>query len=142
MSRPPTSTSPAVGLSRPPRICSSVVFPDPEAPTIASRSPALIATLIPRSTSSVTGPCRKLLCTCRVSSTTSVMTQRLRGLGARGAPRRIQRSDRAQQKRHGTHLQHVDPFHVRGQIAHEVHAGIEKVSTEQLLEPAHQRFDV
>jgi hypothetical protein len=36
---PPTITRPDVGLSSAPRMCSSVLFPDPEGPMIAANSP-------------------------------------------------------------------------------------------------------
>ena len=39
--RPSTTTSPAVGASSPPIRCSSVLLPEPEAPTMAMRSPAM-----------------------------------------------------------------------------------------------------
>ena len=37
---PPTTTRPDVGLSRAPRMCNSVLFPDPEGPMIAANSPS------------------------------------------------------------------------------------------------------
>src|SRR5215216_4451106 len=36
---PPTTTRPDVGLSRAPRMCKSVLFPDPEGPMMAANSP-------------------------------------------------------------------------------------------------------
>ena len=36
---PPTITRPEDGLSRAPRMCKSVLFPDPEGPMIAANSP-------------------------------------------------------------------------------------------------------
>ena len=39
MAEPAISTVPRVGRSSPPSSCSSVVLPDPEAPTMAMRSP-------------------------------------------------------------------------------------------------------
>jgi hypothetical protein len=36
---PTTSISPLVGVSSPPRMCSKVLLPEPDAPTIASVSP-------------------------------------------------------------------------------------------------------
>jgi hypothetical protein len=37
---PPTTTRPDVGLSKAPRMCKSVFFPDPEGPMIAANSPS------------------------------------------------------------------------------------------------------
>src|SRR5439155_8720702 len=122
--RPAISTSPAVGRSSPPRICSSVVLPEPEAPTIATRSPGEIASATPCSTGSSTGPWRKLLWMPRASRTGSLMPQSLRRRGAGGAPRRIDGRERAQREGHAAHLEHVDGLDVRGQIAHVVHARV------------------
>ena len=65
MSLPATLTVPAVGLSSPPRICSSVVLPEPEAPMIARRSPARTARFTPCSTSRSIGPWRNARVTSR-----------------------------------------------------------------------------
>src|ERR1700745_637886 len=131
MSRPPTRTWPELGGSRPPRICSSVVLPEPEAPTIATRSPGATASATPRSTSSTTGPWRKLLCTACASRTLSLMAQRLRGCGARRTPRRVERGEHAQHQRNRAHLEHVDELHVGRQIAHVVNARVQKLRAEQ-----------
>ncbi len=85
-------TTPEVGGSRPPRICSSVVLPEPDAPTIAMRCAGATLRVTPRSTSSVSGPWRKLLQTLSARSTGSVMAQRLSRSRARRAPRRIHAS--------------------------------------------------
>ncbi len=49
-------TSPAVGASSPPRRCSSVLLPEPEAPTMATRSPLFTDRSTPRSTGTSAGP--------------------------------------------------------------------------------------
>src|SRR5579862_2958278 len=48
----PQYTLPALGLSRPPRICNNVLLPDPDAPTIAENSPSWISNEIPFNTCS------------------------------------------------------------------------------------------
>src|SRR5580700_3573504 len=120
MSRPAISTAPPLGASRPPRICNSVVLPEPEAPTIATRSPAATLSTTPCSTGSRTGPWRKLLCTACASRTLSLMAQGLRRHGARRAPRRVDGRQHAQQERHAAYPEHVAPLYVRRQLAHVV----------------------
>src|SRR5690349_25013347 len=117
MSRPAISTAPLLGASRPPSICSSVVLPEPEAPTIATRSPGATLRDTPFNTGSSSGPWRKLLCTSRAWRTTLLMAQRLRRRGAGRAPGRIDGGERTQEERHGAYLQHVEPLDVRGQVA-------------------------
>jgi len=51
MRRPATSISPLLGVSRPPRMCSKVLLPEPEAPTMARVSPRPSAKSTPASTS-------------------------------------------------------------------------------------------
>src|SRR4029077_1123435 len=142
MSRPATATTPALGRSRPPRICSSVVLPDPEAPTIATRSPIVTERLTPSSTCSSVGPWRKLLCTSRALSTVSFMSQRLRGGGAPRPPRRVDGRQSTQEKCHAAHLEHVETLHVRRQVAHVVDPRVEKLGTEEALEPGDQSLQV
>src|SRR5580692_7555710 len=134
MSRPATSTRPELGLSSPPRICSKVVLPEPEAPTMASRSPEAMWRLAPASTCSSSGPWRKLLQTSMACRAASVMAQRLRGGGARGPPRRIQRCQCAQDERHGADLDHVPDLHIGRQITHVVHTRIQEMRAEQALQ--------
>src|SRR5579883_3615073 len=144
MSSPSINTLPAVGGSRPPKICNKVVLPEPEAPTIATRSPEAISSSMPRSTSSVTGPWRKLLCSASARRTggSNVMMQRLRGRGARSAPRGIERRERAQDERHAADARHVGPLDPGRQVAHAVHARIEEMRAEQALEPVHRGLHV
>src|SRR5215472_15140232 len=134
MSRPAIVTVPLVGASSPPKTCSSVVFPEPEAPTIATRSPLATLNVTPRSTGNSTGPWRKLLCTSRASSTASLMAQRLRGRGARRAPGRIDGRERAQHKCHAAHLEHVGPLSVGRQIAQVIDARVDELHPGEALE--------
>ena len=62
-------TSPAVGASRPPSRCSSVLLPEPDAPTIATRSPRATARSTPSSTGTSSGPLRRSCASPRHSST-------------------------------------------------------------------------
>src|ERR1700686_730425 len=145
MLRPATSTTPASGWSSPPRICSSVVLPEPEAPMTASRSPRATCSSTPVSTSSVVVPSRKLRNTPRAVRTAplpSVMTQCLGRLRTGGAPGGIQRRQRTQRKRHAADAQHIARLRIRRQIAHEVNLGIEKVCAQYTLEPVHQRLKI
>ena len=49
-SRPSRVTLPALGVSRPPSRCNSVLLPEPEAPTMATRSPRCTSRSMPGST--------------------------------------------------------------------------------------------
>src|SRR5450631_82865 len=142
MSRPSTHTVPEVGRSRPPRICKSVVLPEPEAPTIAILCPAATASVTPRSTCSVSGPWRKLLQTSTATNTESVMSQRLRRCRARSAPRRVQRREHTEQKGYGTYPQHVEPLDIRRQLAHEIHARVQKLRMQRVLQSANERLQI
>src|SRR5580700_567401 len=134
MSRPATSTRPELGLSSPPRICNSVVLPEPEAPTMATRSPAAICKLAPASTFSISGPCRKLLQTSMACSAASLMSQGLRRRGAGGSPGRVQRGQDTQGESHGTDPHHIDRLNICRQITHVVYAGIQEMRAEQMFQ--------
>ena len=69
---PISCTAPAVGASRPPSRCSSVLLPEPEAPTMASVSPACTCRSTPRSTSTSSPPSVKRLVRPWQASTTPV----------------------------------------------------------------------
>src|SRR5450755_3013926 len=142
MSRPSTRTSPEVGRSSPPRICRSVVLPEPDAPTMAMRSPASTLSVTPRSTSRVSGPWRKLLQTPAATSTGSVMSQRLRRCRARRAPGGVNRRQHAQQKGHRAYAQDVNAFDVCRQLAHEVHARVEKLRVQRALQSIDEHLQI
>jgi hypothetical protein len=59
----------ALGRSRPPRICSKVVLPEPDAPTIATLSPRMMRTESPSITRSVAAPSRNSRMSPSASST-------------------------------------------------------------------------
>src|SRR5579862_2779198 len=143
MSRPATSTWPELGRSSPPRICSSVVLPEPEAPMMASRSPARTVRSTPVSTSRMLEPSRKFLETPCAASTmaadeASVMSQCLCRLNAGSTPGRIQRGKRAQHEGHRADAQHIAGFRIRGQVAHEIDLGVEEVRSKQSLQTVYQ----
>ena len=56
MSWPATVTSPAVGWSRPARMCMSVDLPEPDGPMTAVRRPAVMSTDTPRRASTAVSP--------------------------------------------------------------------------------------
>src|SRR4030095_3131185 len=98
---PSTLTSPAVGVSSPPSRCSSVLLPEPDAPTIAMRSPAFTARSTPFSTGTGAGPLVYVFASPR-HSRTLLIPQRLRGIDARRLPGRIQRGEHGKHERdHG-----------------------------------------
>ena len=65
--RPPTSTSPDVGVSSPPTRLSTVVLPVPLRPTSATKAPSSITWLQPSSTRTVRSPSRYSFVTRRAS---------------------------------------------------------------------------
>src|SRR5579859_2343167 len=153
MAEPAMPTLPRVGRSRPPRSCNSVVLPEPDAPTIATRSPAVTRMEAPRSTWSRTPPWMKSFARSFPSSTTgvefamgevfpSIIAQGFRRQEPGGAPGRVKRREARQHEGHPADLQHVGELHVRRQIAHVVHACIEKLEAEELLESVHQPLQV
>src|SRR5690348_3623802 len=139
---------------------------------MATRSPTAIESAAPRSTSSVTGPWRKLLDTSRASSTDDLllgpswaspppprgptrsrvssevapgnllMSQRLRRSRAAGAPGRIDGRQRTKDECHTAHAQHIEPLHVGRKITHIVHPRIEELSMQQPLETADERLQI
>ena len=56
MSLPAISTVPAVGLSRPARMCMSVDLPEPDGPMTATSSPCVTSSETPRSASTAVSP--------------------------------------------------------------------------------------
>src|SRR5204862_4694834 len=135
----------AVGRSRPPRICSNVVLPEPEAPMMAIRSPARTRKFTPWSTVRSIGPWRNARVTPVASSTTSfmapsfmtlsLMAKGLSGQRAAGAPCRVDSRQRRQRQRRQRDLQHVGDADFGRQIAHDVHTRIQKLYTENTFDP-------
>src|SRR5215470_3548046 len=81
MRSPPTSTAPAVGVSRPPIRLSSVVLPEPEGPINARKSPDGMSRFTFRNTSMRSEPRVKYFCTPDTRTSTSLITELRSGLG-------------------------------------------------------------
>src|ERR1700735_4509059 len=123
-------TVPRVGRSKPPNSCSSVVFPDPQTPTMAMRSAARTLIFAPRSTCSVTPPWTNSLTRSTPSSTVSVevdivlssiVSQRFGRQQPRGTRRRVHGGNTGQDECESADTQHVAQAYMPGQVAHVVH---------------------
>ncbi len=66
--------------------------------------------------------------------TSSLVSQSVRGRGARGPPGWIDRGEDAQQKSHRADLHHVPRLDVRGQLVHEIDARVHELHAEQMLD--------
>src|ERR1700722_1743708 len=145
-------TEPRVGRARPPSNCSRVVLPDPEAPTMAMRSPASTAMDAPRSTWRVTPPCVNSLTSPTPSSTlpsisvigilSSIIAQGFGGQQARRAPSRIQSRQARQHEGECADLDHVREAHVRREIAHEIDACVEEFESYDVFQAVHELLQV
>src|SRR6185295_6416900 len=131
--------SPLVGSSSPPRSCSSVVLPEPDAPMIATRSPLLTRNSTPRSTSTLRPASLNVFTSPTDSSTASrsFITQSLGRRLACGAERRIERGGHGQKHAHAADLGHLEGPQLRGQVAQEVHVGGQEIDVEPGLEQLH-----
>src|SRR5690606_18955545 len=130
---PATYTSPAVGVSSPPSRCSSVLLPAPDAPRIATVSPAATSKSSPSNTRVRKDPsayvlpspvARRTLSGSRLTipgSRASLITQCLRGRGARRAPCRIDGGQERHDQRHQRDPRHVDRVELRRQPGDVVH---------------------
>src|SRR4029079_10832617 len=138
---PATRTSPGVGSSSPPRSCSNVVLPDPEAPMIATRSPFATLSWTPRSTSILRPTSAKVFTRPIASSTTSasLITQRLGRRLARGHERGIQRREDREHERENRDLGNLERPQLRGQVAQEIDVRRQQIYPEPTLQ---QRDDV
>src|ERR1019366_2006272 len=152
MAEPAISTVPRVGRSKPPSNCSSVVLPEPDAPTMAMRSPARTLIEAPRNTCNVTAPWMNSLTSPVPASTTvfssamrvrsSVISQGFGGQQPRGAPGRIQRGHARQNEREHADLDDVRQPNVRRQVAHEINACIQEFEADYVFQAMHQRLQV
>ena len=96
-SRPSNSTVPAVGSSRPPSRCSSVLLPEPLAPTMATRSPRRDVEVDAQQHRHFdVALAEYLLQPAAAERRSSLIAQRLRRIDARRAPARIQRREQRQ----------------------------------------------
>src|SRR5689334_18489366 len=138
---PCTSTSPAVGASSPPRRCNSVLLPEPDAPTIASRSPGATARSMPSSTGTSSVPLRYVFFRPRHSSTgptaeraDSLIAQRLGGIDPGGAPAGIERREQRQQQRYRRDQDDVAALQIGRQLADVIDALVEELDAECALD--------
>src|SRR6185503_4884206 len=138
---PLSFTIPSEGTSNPPSKCSRVLFPDPERPMIAMRSPARTSKSTPSSTCTGAGPWYVFFKP-RHDSTTSLIAQRLGRIGARSAPARIERGEERQHERDDADDRHVAQLHVRGQVRDVVDVLGEELEAEQVLDEGHHGGDV
>src|SRR5450631_3959770 len=152
MAEPAITTVPRVGRSKPPSNCNSVVLPEPDAPTMAMRSPARTLIEAPRNTCNVTAPCMNSLTSPVPSSTTvfssairsrsSVISQGFGGQQPRSTPGRIQRRHARQSECEYADLDDVRQPNVRRQIAHEIDARIQEFETDYVFQAMHQHLQV
>src|SRR3989338_3860398 len=116
MSTPPSRTCPPVGSSNPERTLRSVVFPDPEGPTIATASPAFTVKETPFKIFSRRFPSQYTLlipdASILVSLFVSLITQRFHGTEASGHERRIKRREKTQAHRDRKHRQRIGRVHL------------------------------
>src|ERR1700719_2154855 len=151
MADPAMPTVPRVGKSKPPSSCSSVVLPEPDAPTMAIRSPLWTRMLAPRSTCSVTPPWMNSLTRSTPSSTVSfevgivlpsIVSQGFGRQQSRGAHRRIHGGDARKHE-----CESADSHYVRGsymcrQVAHEIHACVEEFESDDGFQRMHQFLQI
>src|SRR5690349_13716992 len=165
MFSPCSSTLPALGASSPPKRCSSVLLPEPEAPTMASVSPACTCRSTPCSTCTSSPPSSKRLlrpwqrstisfvcpgneapptatalsfgCSGSAASTGLFIAQRLGRVDAAGAPARVQRGREGQQQRNDADRQHVVHLRVTGHAADEVDAAGQEADAQHVLDGRH-----
>src|SRR6476469_1403229 len=123
---PSTRTSPPVGRSSPPSRCNSVLLPDPDAPTIARRSPIATSRSTPRSTGTSSVPLRYVLRKFlqattgageRVSTGPSLIPQCLGGIHASGAEARVNRRDECKEECDRRDRDYVGDLQIGGQVA-------------------------
>src|SRR4030095_16856636 len=138
-SAPSIRTLPPVGASSPPRRWSSVLFPDPDAPTIATRSPRATARSTPSSTGTSSGPLTYVFASARHSSTGcslrgSFIAERLGRVDLRRAPRGVDRRDERQHERDDANRDDIRALQVGRQLADVVDGLVEKLDVEEPFE--------
>src|SRR3569623_3652551 len=139
---PSSATRPRVGTSSPPSKCSSVRLPEPEAPTMATDSPAFTSKSTSSSTCTSVLPCRNVLPNPLQRSTISLIAQRLRRIDARSAPAWVQRRGQTDEERDTGNDAHVTPYQFGRLFADVVHVGREQVHAGHVLDERHDGFGV
>src|SRR5690606_26407805 len=140
---------PSLGSSSPPRRCSSVLLPEPEAPTMATISPARTARSTPSSTTSAESPSPNTRRSPEQASTASLpaagaslIAQGFRRPDARGPPARIDRRRERHQARGDTDDDDIARMEVARQVVDEIDALRQHLEPERPLDRAHERSDV
>src|SRR4249920_505838 len=134
---PSTVISPPEGASNPPSRCSSVLLPEPDAPTIATLSPLPTSRSMPSNTGTSCGPWWNVLRSPRARITGSLIAQRLGRIDARGAEAWIQSRKQAQHQRDARDRDHIAPVQVGRQIADVVDRFVEKLRVEHAFDRRH-----
>src|SRR5471032_2199933 len=124
-------TSPEVGFSSRPAICSSVVLPEPLGPSNATISPRRTWRSTPRRISNRWPPCSKLRRTSLSSRTTLfwalfwglLTAKRLHGVELRRLPSRVKRGGERKHERHARDQRHLARLHLGRQLREEVYLG-------------------
>src|SRR6516164_4654875 len=138
MSWPISVTSPVEGASSPPSRCSSVLLPEPDAPTTASVSPARTCRSTSCSTCTSRPPSEKRRPRPAACSTTapgctfSLIAQGLRGTHAAGAPARVDGGEEGEQQRPEGDLRHFRQVRVAGHAVDQVDAGGQEAGVQQV----------
>src|SRR5688572_24628371 len=116
--------------------CSSVVFPEPDVPTIATRSPLRTASSTPRRTSTLRPTSLNVFTRPCASRTAAplLISQRLGRRLARCAQCRIERRCDRERERQAADLEHLERPNLRWQIVQEVHLGRQQIDAEQPLQ--------
>src|SRR5262245_28443316 len=133
--------------------CSNVVLPEPDVPTMATRSPFATDSSTPRRTSTLRPTSLNVLMSPRASRTgvvpawarfaapatafASFIAQRLGRRLARGAECRIERRGNGERERQTADLHDLERPHLRWQIVEVVHLGGEQIDAEQPLQKIH-----
>src|SRR5690606_33773965 len=136
--RPASQTSPLVGVSRPPSMFSSVVLPEPELPTMATRSPACSRRSTFCSTCRLWGPTAYSLLRLRHSNTTSVITKCLRRLCSGCASGQIQICKETYAQGRATDYNHMGPVELSRQIGGKVSIRAGKLDGHKVFKPGDQ----
>src|SRR5262249_60988820 len=113
-SSPAKSTCPAVGRSSPPRRCSSVDLPTPEAPMRATLSAGFTVRFTPRRTFTVSGPTRYSFSRSWAATRASLIAEHLDGIEPRGAAGGRQRGEEGDDQRRAGDETEIDPGELHG----------------------------
>src|SRR6266446_9164728 len=139
---PLTTTSPAVGGSNRPQICSRVDFPAPDGPIRATSSPGLMASETSWTTSSRPEPCWKLRVTFWRANTGSLIAKGLDRIEPRRTPGGVKGGEKRENKRHDHDDRHFTGIHDRRQLGQEIDGVGKQLRAQQVLHRLADRFDV